>query len=79
MNLTQFTKSFDACVSHGSRTNHKGASIEVFGPTGLRGRDMGGYKAHIKLASGEWKEDGIVYPSEQAAIAAAKRIVDTNA
>ena len=79
MNHATFMKGFDACVSHSYRTNYKGASIEVFGPTDLRGRDMGGYKAHVKLSNGRWLEVETVQPSEQAAEKAAKQIVDTNA
>lgn len=47
--------------------------------TDLRGRDMGGYKAHVKLSNGRWLEVETVQPSEQAAEKAAKQIVDANA
>ena len=79
MNAVSFTQSFDACVGHGSRVNYKGATIEIFGPNDARGRDMGGYKAHVKLPSGVWKEDGVTYSNEQAAERAAKAFVDANA
>jgi len=78
MNGVGFLKSFDACVSHSKSVSYGGARIDVFGPIDLRGRDMGGYRAHIRLGSGQWRELDTVYPTEAAAEKAAKQLVDVS-